>query len=399
MRGFLQHSARQFARMLAIVLVAGFLCALLVRYAPGATVDERELNTRAGEDSLAALRAAKEIHGSVGANFVHYLAELTRGDLGYSESNNAPIAQLIADRAPATLRELGLGLLGAWVLGFAFAIPAGRSPRVSIYDACTTAGSGLLLSLPAALVAYLCLLAGAASATVLVIVLTPRIFQFSKNILAQSGAAPHVEIARARGVSEFRIFFAHVLTPSAPQLIALAAASVSIALGAAIPIEAICDVGGIGRLAWQAAMSRDLPLLVNLTMLVAIAATAAGTLSEFALHGPGDPADRDRRGPGHRFSWPDNIRRGAAIPGGELASSRMATALPVTAGARVESPRGSVSRTGMLCGAVIPGSESVHSLRALWGRHSWRRDGFLAGFMCAGTLPTRGPLVLCHCET
>jgi len=81
-------------------------------------------------------------------------------------------------------------------------------------------------------------------------------------------------------VAETRIFWAHVLPSAGPQIIALAAASVSIAIGAAIPVEAICDVPGLGKLAWRAAMARDLPLLVNVTMLVAIAVAACTALSE-----------------------------------------------------------------------------------------------------------------------
>src|SRR5260370_16887592 len=87
-------------------------------------------------------------------------------------------------------------------------------------------------------------------------------------------------MARAGGVSETRILYAHVLPGIAPQLLALFSASISIAIGAAIPIEAICDVPGLGRLAWQAAIARALPLLVNLTMLVAIVTTIATSISE-----------------------------------------------------------------------------------------------------------------------
>ncbi len=268
---------KHLGRMAAIVLASGLICALLVRYSPGATVDERELNFKAGEESLAAMRAKKQY---LGANLVQYLKGLTRGDLGFSESNMAPIGGLIADRAPATLRELAIGLAGGWLLGFAFAIPAGRLRKAPVFDALSATGAGLLLSLPAALIAYLCVLAGAASSTVLVLVLAPRIFQFSKNLLRQAYDATHVEMARARGVAETRIFWAHVLPSARPQMIALAAASVSIAIGAAIPVEAICDVPGIGKLAWRAAMARDLPLLVNVTMLVAIAVAACTALSE-----------------------------------------------------------------------------------------------------------------------
>ena len=52
------------------------------------------------------------------------------------------------------------------------------------------------------------------------------------------------------------------------------------AIGAAIPIEAICDTPGLGRLAWNAAMARDLPLLVNLTMVIAVVTTTATAVSE-----------------------------------------------------------------------------------------------------------------------
>ena len=106
--------------------------------------------------------------------------------------------------------------------------------------------AGLLLSLPTALIAYLCLVAGAKSFLVLVIVLTPRIFRFARNLLAQAYTALHVEMARARGVSETSILWSHVLPAISPQLLALAAASASMAIGAAIPIEAICDVPGLG---------------------------------------------------------------------------------------------------------------------------------------------------------
>jgi peptide/nickel transport system permease protein len=270
--------------MAALILLSGLACACLVRYAPGALVDEGELNQRAGEDTIAALREHKAQQANISANFTHYLRGLVHGDLGYSESNHSPVAALLADRAPQTLRDLGLGLLGAWLLGLGLAISVARFPEARC-DIALMASAGLLLSLPAALIAYLFLLAGSGSASrlVLAIVIAPKIFQYSRNILLSAYGASHVEMARARGTSESTILWTHVLPSAAPQLGALAAASVSIAIGAAIPIEAICDVPGLGRLAWQAATARDLPLLINLTMLVTLATTTAMAVSEIFL--------------------------------------------------------------------------------------------------------------------
>lgn len=276
----MKRFSREMARMIALVLVTGVAAAVLVRYSPGTFVDERELNQQLGEDSLAALRAHKEHNRNVAKNLVGYFRGLAHGDLGYSESNSAPVRQLIADRAPETLRELAIGLIGGWLIGLGCAIPVGRFRRAWAWDAASSGAAGLVLSLPAALIAYFCLTAGAASGAVLIVVLAPRIFRFARNVLVQAYGSAHVEVARARGIREWTILRTQVLSDAAPQLLALLASSASMAIGAAIPVEAICGSPGLGRLAWQAATARDLPLLMNLTMLVGLATTLAMSLSE-----------------------------------------------------------------------------------------------------------------------
>jgi peptide/nickel transport system permease protein len=273
-------------RMAALVLLAGLASAILVRYSPGALVDERELDPRMSHETLAALRAERADGARLGPALVRFLRGAIRGDLGESRSRNAPIADLLRQNSPATLRRLCLGLAGAWLLGLAVAVPVARFRRAWALDASTALVAGVLLSLPAAVLAYLCLTMGAAVETVLVLVLAPRVFRFSRNLLAQAYGSPGIDMARARGIGEGRILFAHVLPGAAPQLAALIAASLSMAIGAIIPIEAISDATGLGRLAWQAAMSRDLPLLVNLTMLIALATTSAMALSDIIARRP-----------------------------------------------------------------------------------------------------------------
>jgi ABC-type dipeptide/oligopeptide/nickel transport system permease component len=67
-------------------------------------------------------------------------------------------------------------------------------------------------------------------------------------------------------------------------MIALAGITVSIALGASIPVEALCGLPGIGQLAWQAALSRDLPLLVNLTVLVTLVTLLANSGADVMIY-------------------------------------------------------------------------------------------------------------------
>ena len=71
---------------------------------------------------------------------------------------------------------------------------------------------------------------------------------------------------------------------AAPQLLAVAGVSVSVALGAAIPVEALCGLAGVGQLAWQAALARDLPLLMNITLLVTLVTLLAHSGADVIGH-------------------------------------------------------------------------------------------------------------------
>nr|MDQ2900852.1 ABC transporter permease [Acidobacteriota bacterium] len=207
---------------------------------------------------------------------------LARGDLGYSRTLARPIAELFGERFPITFRTVTYGLLGGWTLGLTAAavLAFSRSP---IVDFCFSGVSGLFLSLPSAIVALFFLFAGGPVAAAVALVIFPKVFHFTRNLLIEGYAKPHILAARARGLAERRIFFWHVLPSAATQILALAGVSVSIAFGASIPIEVVCDSPGLGQLAWQAALGRDLPLLVGLTFVVTAVTLLANAASDLAI--------------------------------------------------------------------------------------------------------------------
>ena len=116
------------------------------------------------------------------------------------------------------------------------------------------------------------------------LIVFPKVFTYSRNLLEKAYSLPHIITARAKGLGDLRILFWHVLPVSAPSLLALAGVSVSIALGAAIPIEALCGLAGVGDLAWQAALGRDLPLLVNITVLVTLLTMLSNSGADVISH-------------------------------------------------------------------------------------------------------------------
>ncbi|HYW42572.1 MAG TPA: ABC transporter permease [Bryobacteraceae bacterium] len=271
--------ARRFGALLLTVLAAAFLSAALMRLAPGYGMDERQLDPRLSEDSIAAVRA-RDDPGLV-SGFAGYLGGLARGEWGNSISLQRPVRELMAERAGLTVRTVGAGLGLAWTLALALSLLLERLHRRAP-DVAATLVTGGMLCLPAAVVALLFLHLGAAPAFALAVILFPRIFRYVRNILAASAQRPHVLAAQARGLGGVRLLWRHVSIPAAPELLALVGVSVSMAVGAAIPVEALCDSPGVGQLVWQSAMARDAPVLMHLTVVVALVTSAANVFSDAA---------------------------------------------------------------------------------------------------------------------
>src|SRR5271166_5529319 len=116
--------AKHASRIVLTILLGGLLGATLLRLAPGFGVDEEELDTRLNHASVQALRGSQNADSNLAVFYYHHLSRLVRGDLGVSRSFNRPVAQLLSERAPETLKSVGLGLLLGWVLALALALPA-----------------------------------------------------------------------------------------------------------------------------------------------------------------------------------------------------------------------------------------------------------------------------------
>jgi len=273
-------AARRLSALLLTVVASVVLGTALVRLAPGFGMDERQMDLRLSEESVAAIRAQGQ-STSILTACREYLAGLARGDWGVSVSLGRPVRELMADRAGLTVRTVLGGLALAWALslgvGFGLAVARGRA-----WDTSATLVTGALLCLPTGIVALVFLYFAAPPALALAAVLFPRVFRYVRNILQASARRPHVLAARARGSGTLALVWRHVSIPSLPELFALAGVSLSMAVGAIIPVEALCDSPGVGQLVWQSAMGRDLPVLMHATVLVAVVTCAANLFSDTA---------------------------------------------------------------------------------------------------------------------
>jgi peptide/nickel transport system permease protein len=251
----------------------------MVRVSPGFGLDEKQLDPTLSRQTQEAIRRAHTLGSSTVGFYAGCLKRMAEGDLGVSMALGRPVRELLAERAPVTLGLMGWGIAGAWALAGLLAVPASARRSAGFAAVCNSI-SGIPASLPAAGIAVVLFWLGAPARWTIALVMFPKIYQYLEGLLRQSYAMPHVLLARAKGLGRCRIFFRHVLLPARAQLLALAALSVNMAFGAAVAVEAITDLPGLGQLAWKAATARDLPVLVILTLLIALATQTANLIAD-----------------------------------------------------------------------------------------------------------------------
>jgi peptide/nickel transport system permease protein len=285
----LRATFRGIGRLAAILLLASLLGATLMRLAPGFGSDERELHSGLSSRSIEAIRQARLADSDIPRYYTGYIVSLLRGDLGVSRSLHQPVRQLLGERLPVTFRSMVIALAVAWFLGVFLAVLgliSKSQPVVFLSEGL----SGTFLSTPAAVLALVFVLLRWPAPVAAALLVFPKIYRYCYNLLQQSYDLPHVLVARAKGAGPWRVLGWHVAPTALPQLLALLGVSISMVIGVLLPLEVICDVPGIGQLAWQAAESRDLPLLVNLTLVVALGTVCATMLSDAARRRFGRPA-------------------------------------------------------------------------------------------------------------
>ena len=278
-----KHSAGWIVgRNVCLLLISGLIGATLVRLSPGFGVDESALDPRLSAESIHAREAGRAGERNPLTFYGSFLRGLVRGDIGRSVVFGEPVGSLIRERAPTTIREVASGLAVGWSIALVLAIVSTLSRR-AVPAVVGTVLSGALLSIPSAVLATLCLLLRMSPGIAIAAVVMPRVFPHIYEQLGASLGARHVVAARARGLRRLRLFAFHVAPAALVSLVALAGVSVTLAIGASIPIEALADSPGIGQLAWKAALGRDLPVLVSITLLLMVVTICASATSDLVL--------------------------------------------------------------------------------------------------------------------
>lgn len=254
-----------------------------------------------------ALRAELGLDQPVLVQYVTYLGQLLRGDLGESYQLRMPVAEVLGRQLGATLQLTALALLIAVVLALSVAMLArGRTSRGIVATVELVVLSSPVFWIGLVLLSVFAFglgwfpVSGARNpatlvlpAVTLALPVAALLGQVLRDGIESAERAPFALTVRARGASHARLTARHTLRHGAAGALTLTAYLVGSLLGGAVLVETVFARPGIGRVALAAITNRDLPVVSGVILLSAAAFVLVNIMVDL-LHPVIDPRLRER---------------------------------------------------------------------------------------------------------
>jgi peptide/nickel transport system permease protein len=231
--------------------------------------------------------------------FVTYLGNLLQGDLGRSYAQKTEVTALIMSRLPATLILMLAGIAAELVIGLILGILAAVYRNGPI-DRFVMMLSFVGVSAPQFVVALFMLFVFAATLgwfpmsgfgsvqNIILPALTLGILgagwyaRMVRSAMIDVLNQDYIRTGRAKGLSERRIILRHALPNALLPVIAMIGIDIGQFMSGLVVVEAVFGWPGIGQLAWQAIQQVDIPIIMGVTIVSALAIVIGNLLADLA---------------------------------------------------------------------------------------------------------------------
>ncbi|ACO48054.1 ABC transporter permease [Deinococcus deserti] len=249
--------------------------------------------------------------------YLRWLGKAAQGDLGYRIKNGEPVTSEIARRLPPTLMLMGLGMTLGVALGVFFGVLAAVK-RYTALDNGLTFLAFLGISTPAFLAGLIGMYVFALKlqwfpaggyqtpgdgsvldtlshlilpASILSVTYIAVLMRYTRSSVLDVVFQDYVRTASAKGVPHTRVISKHVLRNALIPVVTVIGANVANLIGGAVFLESIFSWPGTGQLYLDAIDSRDYPMIMGTTLVLATVILLANLITD-VLYGAIDPRIR-----------------------------------------------------------------------------------------------------------
>lgn len=316
----LNYLIRRLLQNIPILFGITLISFFIIHLAPGSPIG-LTLNPKASPKIIEQMEKNYDLDKPLLVQYGLWLKKLFTGEL-YSFKDGKPVLDKIAERIPATLL---LNVVATLII-FSVAIPLGvfsATRRYSWFDNLTTFGAYLGISIPSFWLAYLLILGtvkcfgypvlgmrsfAVENNTVVTFVLDhlwhlmlpsiilavggiAAISRYTRSSMLEVIQQDYIRTARAKGLSEDDIYYKHALRNALLPIVTIFGFLVPTLISGSVIIETVFAWPGIGRLAYQAVLSRDYSVVMTILTFSA-ALTLIGNMLADVLYAIVDPRIR-----------------------------------------------------------------------------------------------------------
>jgi peptide/nickel transport system permease protein len=304
------YIVRRILAIVPVLFLVSCITFLMLYLVPGDPVDALMAQTQGTitPEERAAIREQLGLNEPIPVRYVHWLTRAVQGDLGTSISSGQPVVKLILSRLPSTLELAFVGVGIAIVFGFALGTLAALN-RGKLIDTLTMSIAMTGVSMPSFWLGLLLLLAFAVKlhwfpvisgngwlglvlpALTLGYQASAIISRLTRSCLIDVLSQDYVATARAKGLRESRVIWAHALKNTLIPVITIIGLQFGSLLGGAIIVETVFVRQGIGQLLVHGIQQRDFPVVQGTILFIAVAYLLVN-LAVDLLYGFIDPRTR-----------------------------------------------------------------------------------------------------------
>ena len=284
---------------LLTILVGLFL---LLQLAPGDTVDALMAQMGGGDPAMMAqLRNFYGLDATVPVQLGRYVLRLLTLDLGYSAIYGKPVAAVIGERLPTTLMLMASSLCFAFAGGVALGVVAAR--RINRWPDTVISTLGLIFyATPSFWLGLMGIVVFAVHlgwlpsggleeigagftglrrvgdialhlllpTLTLSLIFLATYLRIMRAAMLEVMGQDFIRTARAKGLSETAVVVRHALRNAMLPMVTLLGLQFGSLLGGSVVVESVFTLPGLGRLAYEAVVQRDLNTLLGIVFVSAL---------------------------------------------------------------------------------------------------------------------------------